>query len=396
MRCHAVVAFALLLPAFLPGQVAVFGDGSDGALSASGATSIAQATNRLSAAVSAGSTVLPLMSTADLSAGNEVLLVTIQGTGAGQHEFAHISSVGASDITLTAGIANSYASGTDTRVVRVYHYSSVSVASGGTLYSAGPVLAFRSAGAVTLDGSLSAGGNLYASGLGGGGPLPGGSGQQGASINGNGTASTAANDGGGGGGTGGTATGAGGGGGGGYGTAGAAGSTNNFVTGGSGGGVYGATFPTAWFTGSGGGGGGAVLSGMTSGGKGGGLIVVYAPSVTVSGTGSIDADGEAGEDGTDSFVSGKSGGGGGSGGSIFLHTSVAGGLSNGGTIHSLGGAGGGLVGSAGASVGFGGAGGSGRVHVDGSISGAGSISPSATTGPGEPVPAAAEDWDMYY
>ncbi len=390
-RIAFLAALAIAIPVASSAQ-AVFGNGSDGAvnLTASDAN-LSTPDAAITASAPVGSSTIQVDSTSGFTPGTDVLLINYQGTGAGAWETVTVQSVGANSLTLTAPTTKAFGQGIEARAIKIWRFSSINVGSGRILTSSSRVLAMRSAGTCTVAGGIHA----NARGFPGGGVLPGGDGQQGTSFNGAGTANTTNNQGGGGGGEGGTATGAGAGGGGSYGTAGTNGTTNNSNVGGTAGTVYGLTFPTEIYLGSGGGGGGGVLSGMTEGGWGGGIVMIFAPTIAVTPGGVIASLGEDGEDGTDSFISGKSGAGGGSGGSIYLYTSSTSGLSNGGVIAALGGARGELVGSAGASVGFGGNGGSGRIHVAGPLTGAGTITPAPSTGPGEPPLAEARAWQAY-
>jgi hypothetical protein len=298
-----------------------------------------------------------------LGAGDEVLLISVQGAvggldTVGNYELLRVSEVRGRDVYLQAekqlyygDAANSdhglgAASSQHVFLQRVPNYQSVNVATGATLVGApwdgslGGVLAFRAAGRVSVSGSISMAGR----GFRGKETLnsPNNSGVQGEGLAGPGVALPTSNSGGGGGGPGDDTSAARcgnkygvGGGGGGHATAGTAG-TNPCA--GEGGATYGSESGKKLLMGAAGGSGGAddyVTDNPPPGlgGSGGGIIIVLANALTVTGT--ITANGQVGVGDTSSTAcldicqmhqcatldmcydfSGP--GGGGAGGSIYL------------------------------------------------------------------------------
>ncbi len=307
----------------------------------------------LTASVTAGATVLQVSTGSAFSPGERILVIQIQntlGAGVGTFEFATISSVSGSSITLTAGLGSNYFSGpcnsnsaVVAQVVSVPEYSSVHINVGASVTASawdgckGGVVAFRSDDSVMIDGSIQADGLGFRGGL--GGIAHGGVGGQssqgvsGESIAGLGVGSASANVGGGGGASA-MDWGPGGGGGGhrspgldgGSTFYGGMGPINSGSTGsvGSAGSVNGGAAHTLTLGSGGGGGAGYGYSGCGgvcygghdggSGGSGGGLVLIQASLISV--TGSVTARGSFGLPGTDAFAGG---GGGGSGGSIYLN-----------------------------------------------------------------------------
>jgi hypothetical protein len=299
------------------------GDGSDGTLTVSTATTLTPAATPLVADVAAGGTTLRVISAAGFAAGNEVLVIDMQGTDAGHYEFRRVASVTSNTLTLTAGVGAMFAGGTDrVQVVRVFRYDNLTVNSGQTLAttawngSTGGVLAIRVSGTATIAGDLVASGRGFRGGAGDSGGRRCGAGAQGESPTGTGGRSTSANGGGGGGGGGGVfcCGGSGqspGGGGGAHGAVGAAGTGASGQ--GAGGAAYGVAALTRVFLGAGGGGGGGncdVASGP--GGAGGAAIFLAATTLNVSGT--VASAGNQGSTGG----SYEGAGAGGAGGSVFL------------------------------------------------------------------------------
>jgi len=385
---------ALCVPGITQAQ-AVFGDGSDGSYAPVGLTTLTTPNTTLSASSAPGATTLNVSSTSGFVAGQEVLIIQFRGgANAGRYEFRKIASVGAGTISLTTPTVNPFDATADARVIKVWNFTTVNLATGTAVSSSAPVLAMRAQTGIVVNGFL----DMSSRGFPGGGIVGGGHGQSGVSYDGGSSGSTGANFGGGGGGEGAGGTGSGGGGGGAYGTAGSSGSAAGVATGGAAGGVYGADFPARMYLGSGGGGGGAVILGpMTEGGDGGGIIYLASPTLTVGSIGGIFVDGGDGEDGVDSSLSGKSGGGGGAGGSIFVTVSSTSSITNNGTLSAFRGDRGTVPSSPTFAVANGGNGGNGRIHINGTVVGAGSITPSATFGPGEPPLAASADgaWSSY-
>ncbi len=303
------------------------GLGGDGAYSLS--TAVEQGDWALaSGALAANATSISVDDATPFSVGDEVLILSQQGTDAGRYQFVFVSANSGSTnvLTIEPALTQSYAAASTVLVQRVPHYTTATIS--GTLSaspwlgSGGGVVVFRATGAVVISG------NIDVDGLGfqGGPSVRGNSSNttQGESWNGSGTTSSAANQGGGGvyySGRDYCSSG----GGGGHGAAGSAGSTRYwYVSGPNGGGTYGSSSLGSWYLGSGGGGGspdsesdGNSTSNITgAGGAGGGLVALYsATSITVSGE--VGAEGEDGEDA--SSAGGEiGGGGGGSGGQVLL------------------------------------------------------------------------------
>lgn len=301
----------------------------------------------------------------DLAPGDEVLLINLQGTAAacgtvGVYEFLTVSTVAGSTVVFQSslqeiyGVGGSNADLTGQAIVlqRVPNLSSLVIASGGTLTTAGwngsrgGLLVLRVNGPVTVE----AGSSLTVTGLGFQGGLghvgTGRShGRQGESICGDPqTVDVAANAGGGGGGLyADTSDDCGqGGGGGGYAAPGGwepftptcadRGATTSAANGGN---LYGVDSLPRWYLGSGGGSGGTDDHANTSGtgGRGGGILVLYAQSLVVDG--SLRSTGTLGQIPSDYTDSGN--GGGGSGGTVLLQIGA---LSGAGEIAAPGGPGG--------------------------------------------------------
>lgn len=271
-----------------------------------------------------------------------IVLAGPQGAVApvGSWELHRVVSAGGTGVTLDSGLGFGFASADYAAytvfVQRVPQYASVDVAAGASLTTTGfpsggtGVIALKSAGAVTIAGSVSADDRGWV----GIGPTSNGThGSAGDSLAAHPLPASApgqANYGGGGGGVSdcnvyacsSQQIGAGGGGGG-YGTVGTAGANNGSLqTGGDGGGTYGDACLSGLYLGSGGGGGAGGYSGpgtSTPGGNGGGLIFISAPQITV--TGGVLARGEKGSTNNNCGSHGGGGGGGGSGGTILLAAS---------------------------------------------------------------------------
>ncbi len=395
----------------------VYGSGSDGAITVASGKNIntdtlatgrtcADAVNYSVTALTANSATLSTTPAAGcLVAGDEMLLINLQGISAnfanvGNRETLRILSISTNTITFTANKSKYYGNGasddtnigtaiTNQRVMlqRVPNYTNVTINSAITLSAAAwdgtknGVLAFRANGTLTNIGNISMVGSGYLNGVGGANgctnyPWPTTAGDHGASYNGDNSISAcnrkadvvgnkiavAVNAGGGGGGAGTTVTArnGGGGGGGGYGTAGGTGSSSTSgEAGGGSGGTNGNANLVVIYPGSGGGGGGRGVN-ATGGnaGKGGGIILISA--TTISNSGSISASGSSGSNGVASD-DGGGGAGGGSGGSVVLQGAT---LTIGSNIVVSGGGANG-TGSTGAygTGGNGGAGGSGRIAI---------------------------------
>ncbi|MBI2068577.1 MAG: hypothetical protein HYT67_00505 [Candidatus Yanofskybacteria bacterium] len=334
----------------------------------------------ISTTSNSGQTVVTVSSTTGFAVNDEILLIQMTGTGAGNYEFRKISSIDSStQISTTANLTNTYTNDGSSKpqMVRVPNYNNVTIGDTGQARTltvsawngtVGGILAFRAKGTVTVaSGSLidvnglglgggaggtggnggagvaqtnAGNGSLGSTGTAGSGTGGGNGGVAGGAV-GNGATGGASNAGSGGGGAGGMGgggaggayatanaggngtSGAGGNGGAGSGTAGTPGSggAGGAGTGGAAGSTHGAASLSTLFLGSGGGGG--------AGGNGGG------GANGVEGTG-----GGAGGNG------GTGGAGGAGGGIVFIEAST---ISNSGTIRADGSSGSsGLVGSVGA------------------------------------------------
>jgi Putative metal-binding motif len=330
------------------------GDGSDGALAVTGTTNLNSdasggrtAADAVSYSVSAisGDTLTVGRRVSGLVAGDEVLLINLQGSDSafaavGTYEFASVASISGTTITLSATVSGTYGEKSNTdlsdqvvMVQRVPHYTDVSVAAGATLTvdawdgSTGGVLAFRASGEVHVaDGGL-----IDVAGLGFSGGETGSDWNydafQGESYAGEGVGDEYggpyneaiggyfANEGGGGA----NVTGAGGG----YGSGGEDADAwyPGVYTAPAGGDTYGDVDLDSMFLGSGGGGvwnGGTDSTGEDpgAGGAGGGILYIGAATLTVDGEAGVSAAGAS----TDHWAYGSwtYGAGGGAGGSIWL------------------------------------------------------------------------------
>ena len=381
----------------------VFGDGSDGDLTvSSGQTVYVDDVRRpLASTASVGQGALYVGTVAGFQMGGEVLVIQVQGTGAGNYEFGIIVGIngGLATLTLQDNLQHSYTVGGSSKaqVLQVPHYRNVTVQSGGTLTahawdgSTGGILVFRANGAVAVDGTVTASGGdgsnvtghcVSTGGGGTGGGFRGGNafrqhwdvsecgwsddfnpGYQGAGTASPGIRSRYPNGNGGGGGRGGEGgiqySGAGGGGG--NGTPGGDGQNEP----GYGGQAAGAADLSVMVFGGGGGGGQKVYSYQAGGGgSGGGIIAIFANNLTVSGT--VQARGGRGGD-SGSY---DKAGGGGAGGSILIKAQSANVGAN--RVDASGGIGG----SAG--EGSGGDGGVGRIRIEYCDTFSGSTNPSAS------------------
>ncbi|MFZ5438347.1 MAG: beta strand repeat-containing protein, partial [Patescibacteria group bacterium] len=372
-------------------------------------------TYNVTALTSTTATVTPAFTTNCLAAGDEIMLINLQGTtGAvanlGNYEFLRIENISGNVATFTTAKTKYYGStaGSDAglgttdgtqrvMLMRVPNYRNVSIGTGVSFLSSAyggvrnGVIAFRASGTVSIAGTLG-----YTNGRGyAGGPNIGtasGYAYQGSTNKNNAQSQTyVANADGGGGGGYDTK----GGGGGGHATSGSNGLSPGSWAGavyGRGGGTYGNSNGSTLTLGSGGGGGGrGYMSGWNypggSGGRGGGIIYVGADTIVNNGT--IDAGGENGNNAT--TIDGgadiqNGGGGGGAGGTVML---VGRDINLGaGTTYANGGSGGldggddcsyGSTYCDGGDTAHGGAGGSGRVFVQYVDAVTGTSSPGATT-----------------
>lgn len=350
-----------------------------------------------------GSNQIILSSTpTGLTAGDQVLIINLQGTSGnysnvGQYETKIISNINSNTLTFTQSLANSY-DGTTQKIMvqRLPNYSTVTISTGAILTAnswdgtKGGVLAFYSNGSATVNGLITMTGKGYAGGVGGANgcsnyPWPTTAGDRGESYNGNNSVAncnrrasvlgnfvavtpSAGAGGGGGGSTSANPRNGGGGGGGSYGTQGGAGTNScSGENGAQPGVIYGSTTLSQIYLGSGGGGGGRGVNATGgNGGTGGGIVFVnLGTSATISGSGTVVADGGA-AGAAASSDDGGGGGGGGAGGSIL----ITGGTYNILSLSSVGGAK--TNGTGGANgvcspAGNGGVGGSGIIYIGSTI-----------------------------
>jgi len=357
-----------------------FSNGSDGNLTLTATAYTDSVRTAISSTANAGQAVVNVSSVSGFSVNQDVLLIQMTGTNVGGYEEGIIQSVGASSLTLTSNLANTYTvSGVSkAQVMKVPQYDTVAINSGGTLScnawngSTGGVLFFR-ANTITVNsgGTISASNTGYRLGaMCNIGACPA---YQGEGYNGPGAQALTDNLGGGGGGAY-----AGGGGGGGYGGAGGDGGDYSGYPGGYSGTAYGSDFTggSKLYLGAGGGGGGSGISYGTGGNGANGAGAIKIMAYTFTNSNSITSVG-----GTGSVAGMYGGGAGGAGGSIFLNILS---ITNTNSLNVTGGPGG-----SGAEGGAGGGGGrilfkynsfsnSGTISYGGGTAGAGS--PAGTAG----------------
>ncbi len=342
------------------------GDGSDGPITLTGSKNINVETiaagrvtyadgiaYKVTASTITGSTLTTADTPNGIVAGDEVLLINLQGaTGdyadVGNYEFLEVASVAGSNITFKSAIVNSYDGTTPANqkvvIQRVPQYTTVTIQSGGYLTASGwdgltttpagssgyftGIVAFRATGLVDVQ----LGGTITTQALG----YRGGAGynvaaqpafraESTADLNNTRTATPTSEGGGGG-----SAGYCQGGGGGAYGTAGAVGlrSGSSCANGANNPSAYGDANLSKINLGSGGGGGGVGYGGAWNilggtGGNGGGIIFISANAVEVdthpvSTHGKITADGNGGGAGGTGDTIPAGGGGGGAGGAIYI------------------------------------------------------------------------------
>ena len=315
------------------------GLGADGALIVDQPMRLEVERTVLIGAAAAGATQLTVQDASAFGFGDEILVLSAQGEGAGGHAHAYIASIDGETLTVEPPLAADL-TGDVVLVQRVPGYTSVHVTETGSLSApawdglGGGVLALRAIGDVVIAGQV----QVDAAGFTG---APGvaswterasaGEGWMGLADEGDDTLG-AANASGGGGAVAldGAVSPAASGGGGGYGTDGDFGRYEDDIEASAEGGwAVGDAELSLWFYGSGGGAGApdsGSLDGQRAGnvsgggGAGGGVVMLFSEaSITVSGT--ISADGEAGEAAT-SVGAELGGGGGGSGGQIYLGAPV--------------------------------------------------------------------------
>ncbi len=318
--------------------LSVFGTGADGDITVTSGMTFYTDDVRTALAFSAPNEQPNLLvsSTAGFAIGQEVLVIQVQGTGAGNYEFATIAGISGSYLTLSKNLVNYYNSYqvdgfSHAQVIRVMNYHDVIVQSGGVLTAhawdgnTGGILAFRASGSVNIAGILQSNGKGFRGGSGVVTNLDNlssytGEGYLAPSFN--TTSSAYLGNGNGGGGarrlTGDAAPR--GPGGGGNGTAGTDGGYAGSPDRGRGGASIGDSLLTQVFLGGGGAGGYSKNTGTAGqGGNGAGAILVFANTVAV--TGSIQAIGDNGQAGNSSDKLAQSGAG--AGGSILIKSNNA-------------------------------------------------------------------------
>ena len=166
-----VLLFGLLsllaLPA-LPVQAQGGSTGADGDKVITDTVYIDTARYAITESLASGNVTLPFSDGVNIEAGDEILIINMQGNDAGVYETAVVSDKTTSVLTLTAGLTHSYDGTTDKVMVqRVPNYSDVRVEDGGTLTAhawdgeTGGVIFLR---AVTV--TVESGGTISADGLG--------------------------------------------------------------------------------------------------------------------------------------------------------------------------------------------------------------------------------------
>jgi hypothetical protein len=303
--------------------VPIGGSGTDGFYDGSGSIEDYAA---LSSGVFVGDTILQVDDNTPFSIGDEVLILTQNGGGAGQYEMVLVEDIPSGGLTVYPPVVNDYSSNSVVLVQKVPHYTDVTI--DGTLQGgdwdggATPIVIFRATGVVTINDNINADGQGFAGGAGVFGNID--SAYQGESYMGTGNAADTSSNYGGGGAYPNRGDNADSGGGGSYGSSGSSG-VNYFadaVT--SAGLTYGLPELSEWYYGSGGGGGSPDTEGDGSssanysgdGGDGGGMVMIYSSdSIVVNGY--ISANGEDGDDAA-SGGGEVGGGGGGSGGQVML------------------------------------------------------------------------------
>jgi hypothetical protein len=176
--CIHIFAFAAWLPFLAHGQTF----GKDGAKTVS-ATETVNIYTRLTNSVAAGATQLRVTSSTGFAAGDLILIYQAQGAtinttsddvtygtvtaynNAGNYELRAVASIASSTrINLTTGLQRSYTSTGNAQVIRVPLYSSLTVASGGTIAGStwdgqiGGIVAVHVNGTAVIDGKILADG----------------------------------------------------------------------------------------------------------------------------------------------------------------------------------------------------------------------------------------------
>ena len=264
-----------------------FGDGLDGDMFRLGGQTFTFCIDNPCAPImtnfSVGQRTLSVSNMGSLRPGAELLIIQSQGGGAGNYEFVRLESSTTDTITLTKGLAYSYAYGGNTRaqVVSTPNWRSVELRTGATIGtkawdgSTGGIVAFRSANGLVVQPGASI--DVSGKGFRGGRAGNDDNNTQGEGYTGIGLHDGMPNGNGGGGGHADT------GGGGGYGADGSPGTQNGNVSG-RGGLAVGTPDLASIFFGGGGGGGGSNGCGGGNGAAGGGVVLIYAQTIQNDGT----------------------------------------------------------------------------------------------------------------
>ncbi|MBI3962377.1 MAG: hypothetical protein HY335_06480 [Deinococcus sp.] len=369
----------------IPVSVPLFGTSADGDLVATGTVVIDQVKSAVFGVNLAGQRTLQVRSSAGFTAGDEVLIISMQDPEsnlsrnvAGQYEIHFITAVSGNTLTIDAPLTNTYntSNGQKHQVLRVPNYINVAVRGRLTASAwngeTGGIVFLRALESVEIDlgGLVTVAGDGFRGGAAGvdGGGVENTQGESWTRLG----LSAMSSPNGGGGGTSPERFNPGGGGGGSYGASGSNGQGN---AAGLAGNLYGFTDLRRLYLGSGGGGGrnddeDNNRAGGGLGGAGGGIVVLFAPTIVVNGN--ITASGNDGLGGND-LGDEESSGGGGSGGSILIVAEV---LRNSGAIRAGGG-----VSLPGNSSALGGTGGAGRIRIDvRELAGIGAINPAPFRG----------------
>ena len=357
------------------------GLGGDGALTISTTVTWSDWAELLGGATT-GDSSLSVDDSSPFAVGDEVVVVSQQGSDAGEYTTCFITGIAGTTLSIEPVLQGSFSSSSTVRVQRIPHFTDFEITTSGVLLAttwsnSGTGLIFlRATGDVSISGDI----DTSASGFTGGAGVYGNSYDpyQGESWGGPGSAGdTTANNGGGG------AyprrgDNADSGGGGGFGTVGSSGTSYSGTSVTSGGTAYGTASLAELHLGSGGGGGSPDTESDGShtdnysgdGGPGGGAVLIFSGG-TIEVSGLVAADGEDGDDAySPSHSAGEDGAGGaGSGGLVYLASPY---ITITGSVSALGGTGGDSS-SYNISTPYGGAlggdGGDGRVRLDGSVTG---------------------------
>lgn len=286
-----------------------FGSGQDGALTVGSNTTESPIDASCSGTSGAGT----LSATnVGFAPGQLILIHQTRGTGAGEYEFNKIESYSAGTITLKHNLQNTYtdSGASQAQVYVIKQYTDVVISSTFTYTGkawggdVGGIMVLWAKNSITVTGTISLKGSdgrtssgatpilpLDGGGFRGGGARDTSSGfqNQGESSTGAGSASSSANGAGGGSGGGNANFNAGGGGG--HGAAGTAGSGSQSTNGAAGGTAGNAALTIMVFGGAGGGACGIAGSNTVSGCNGGGIVILVAPTITITGAVSVDGGG---------------------------------------------------------------------------------------------------------